>query len=455
MGFDARFTLALIGWLVATLLALAAFVAACVAPDLAAVRLVTGVAVAGAVAGLVWHVNRTNRMLAGFVAALHHRELAVRFDRRGGAGFASLAAALDEAMQRLQRERLAGERNLRFLEALIDDTPVALLTVDAQGGVTPANKVARRLLDRHGGTRPADFAIYGATFAERLARPAGGTREILLLRLPGGLQRTIVRTATLERLGTAVHLVSLEPVQGTLDAVEVAAQTDLVRVLTHEILNSLTPVMSLARTADTMLHEAEPDLHAARQATGTLARRTEGLRSFIDSYRAVARTPEPRPVLFAAAPFAEELARLFSLEWPDHWLDLQVSGELMLEADPDLLAQALINLLRNAAQASAHRADPQVRLTLAPAGERVTIEVEDNGPGIPEAQRAEVFLPFYTTRREGSGIGLNLVRQIAVASGWGIEIATGAQGGALLRIIFGVDQFRQRPPDPGPAARLR
>jgi nitrogen fixation/metabolism regulation signal transduction histidine kinase len=450
MGFDARFTLALVGWLTATMLALAAFAAACVTPGLAAVRLVTGVAAVGAVTGLLWHVNRTNRMLAAFLEALHHREFAARFDSRGGAGFASLAAALDTTMQRLQGERLAGERTLRFLEALVDDTPVAMLTIDAEHGVRPANKVARRLLDRHPGTRPADFAIYGATLAERLAQPAGGTREILLLRLPGGLQRTIVRTASLERLGSAVHLVSLEPVQGTLDSVEVAAQTDLVRVLTHEILNSLTPVMSLARTVDTMLAAPAPDLDAVRQATGTLARRTEGLRSFIDSYRAVARTPEPRPVTFAAAPFAQELARLFGVEWPGHQLALHVDVGMTICADPDLLAQALINLLRNAAQASAHLALPQVRLALAVCDGRTVIEVEDNGGGIPQERRADVFLPFYTTRPEGSGVGLNLVRQIAVASGWAIEIASGALGGALLRITF---RPGHAPATSGPALR--
>ena len=248
MGFDARFTLALIGWLGATLLALAGFIAACLTPDLAAARLVSGIAVAGAVFGLWWQINRTNRTLARFLEALRHREFAARFERRGGAGFERLGLALDAAMQDLQQERLASERELRFLEALIDDTPVALLRVSAAQGVTPANKMARRLFDRHDGVRPEDYALYGATFAERLASPEGGRRELLLLRFREGLQRAIVRTAALERLGSRVHLVSVGPVQGTLDSVEVAAQTDLVRVLTHEILNSLTPVMSLSRT---------------------------------------------------------------------------------------------------------------------------------------------------------------------------------------------------------------
>jgi len=436
MGFDARFTLALVGWLGATLLALAAFIAAWLAADLAAVRVVTGAVLVGAVAGLWRHVSRTNRMLARFLEALRHGEFAARFDRRGGAGFQQLGAALDTAMQELQRERLAGERELRFLEALVDDTPVALLRVSEAEGVAPANKMARRLFDRHSGVRPEDFAPYGATFAERLARPEGGGRELLLLRLREGLQRTIVRTAALERLGSPVHLVSVEPVQGTLDSVEVAAQTDLVRVLTHEILNSLTPVMSLSRTLDTLLSEEPPDLAAARAGAATLARRTEGLRNFIDSYRAVARAPVPHPVRFAATPFAQELERLFRAEWPNCALTVEIGEALQLEADPDLLAQVLINLLRNAAQATRHLAEPEVRLAMRPEGERVVIEVEDNGPGVPESRRSEIFLPFYTTRPDGSGIGLNLVRQIAVASGWSVEVGSGGLSGAQMRIIL-------------------
>ena len=436
MGFDARFTLVLIGWLVFTILALAGSIAAWLAPDLGAVRLVASLALAGAVAGLWLHINRTNRTIAGFLEALRHREFATRFDKRGGSGFERLGAALDGAMHDLQRERHSIQQEVRFLEALVDDAPVALLTVDAARGVSAANKMARRLFDSHSGIRPDDYAIYGATFSERLANPPSEGRELLLLRLRHGLQRAIVRYAALERLGTRAHVVTIEPVQGTLDSVEVAAQTDLVRVLTHEILNSLTPVMSLSRSLDEMLAEMSPDIQAARAAAATLARRTEGLRNFIDSYRAVARAPVPRAVRFAAAPVVEELARLFRAEWPNCPLTVETSDDLAVEADPDLLAQVLINLLRNAAQATSHLASPQVRLSIAAGRAGTVIEVEDNGPGVPENRRSEIFLPFFTTRPEGSGIGLNLVRQIAVASGWLVEVGTSPLGGAQLRLIL-------------------
>ena len=115
---------------------------------------------------------------------------------------------------------------------------------------------------------------------------------------------------------------------------------------------------------------------------------------------------------------------------------METSDDLAVEADPDLLAQVLINLLRNAAQATSHLASPQVRLSIAAGRAGTVIEVEDNGPGVPENRRSEIFLPFFTTRPEGSGIGLNLVRQIAVASGWLVEVGTSPLGGAQLRLIL-------------------
>ena len=436
MGFSFGFTLRVLAWSAALGLSLLALAWTLLQPNLAAARLVAAGRVVGAAFGLVRHVERTNIAVARFVEALRHRDLAVRLDGRGGAGFEELGRALDDAVRDLGKERDRTVADLRFLEALVDDAPVALLTIDADAVVGLVNKTARRLFNRHDGVRPPDFAVYGETFSLRLAAAGPATQELLLLHLAGGPQRAIVRAGTLERLGAPVRVVAVQPVQGTIDAVELNAQTDLVRVLTHEILNSLTPVTSLAGTAVVLLGEEDPDIAEARLAVTTLARRAEGLRRFIDSYRAVARPPEPRPRRFEAQAFAAELARLFAAEWVDHRLELVIEPGLLLDADPDLLAQAVINLLRNAAQASAPPAGSgRVRLCMA-SGDGIILEVEDDGPGIPEAIRNDVFLPFFTTRSAGTGVGLNLLRQIVVAHGWRIELTNGELGGALFRIAM-------------------
>jgi len=437
MGFDRRFTLILALWSGALLVALAGFIWSWEADGLGATRIVAGLLVCAAAAGLWKHVERTNRMVAGFVEALGTRDFATRFDGRGGAGFSELGAAMDTAMRALQDERDRSAREMRYLEALVDDMPVALLTIDAAHGVVPANKAARRLFGRHQGVRPEDFAVYGATFASRLDMDGEARQELLILRMPGGPQRAIVRSASLERLGLRIRAVTVEPVQGTLDTVEMAAQTDLVRVLTHEILNSLTPVTSLAGTAEMLLDAEPPDVADARVAVTTLSRRADSLRRFIDSYRAVSHAPTLRRRSFEAGSFVAELARLFAAEWADMPLTLEMRPDIILDADPDLLAQVLINLLRNAAQAALRGGEPPwVRLSLSSVTGRIWIEVEDSGPGVPENLRRDIFLPFFTTRAEGTGVGLNLARQVIVAHGGSIDIADGRTGGALFRIIL-------------------
>ena len=437
MGFDRRFTLVLAAWVAALLVAVAGFVWSFEIDGLAATRIVAGLIAAAAAGGLWRHVDRTNRTVGRFVEALNSKDFATRFDGRGGAGFDELAAALDGAMRGLQTERDRAAREMRYLEALVDDMPIALLTVDAAHGVTPANKAARRLFNRHQGVRPEDYGIYGATFAARLEVEGEPRQEVLILRMAGGPQRAIVRSASLERLGLRVRAVTVEPVQGTLDTVEMAAQTDLVRVLTHEILNSLTPVTSLAGTAAALLDTEPPDVPDARIAVTTLARRAEGLRRFIDSYRAVSQAPVLRRRRFEAVPFADELAKLFAAEWVDVPLTAEIQPDLVLDADPDLLAQVLINLLRNAAEA-AHRGTGEhwVCLSFSTNAGRAWIEVEDSGTGVPENLRRDIFLPFFTTRSEGTGVGLNLARQVVVAHGGTIDIADGRAGGALFRIIL-------------------
>jgi nitrogen fixation/metabolism regulation signal transduction histidine kinase len=439
MGFDQRFTIGLVAWIVALVATLLACIAAFLTPGLAAARIVALAIAAATFAGLWRHITRTNRTVARFLEALKFGDTALQFDAHGGAGFGELGGSLNEALARFRAEqdRVAGE--LRYLDALVDDMPVAVLTVDGTGHVTLANKAARRLFTAEHGTLPEDFAIYGATFARRLAN-ASQSEELLILNIAARPQRMLVRTATLERLGQRTRAISVQPIQGTLDAVEMAAQTDLVRVLTHEILNSLTPVTSLAATAADLL--ADPDLSAdprvgdARIAVETLARRAQGLSNFIEAYRAVAQTPEIKRQSFAARPWAEELARIFATKAPIP-LRVEVAPDtLALDADPDLLAQVVINLLQNAAQAMQATERPQLALRLIGDTQSIAIEVADNGPGVPESLRQDVFLPFFTTRPTGTGVGLNLARQIVIAHGGAIDVTHAPGGGALFRIVL-------------------
>ena len=237
----------------------------------------------------------------------------------------------------------------------------------------------------------------------------------------------------------------MQPIQGELNAIEIAAQSDLIRVLTHEIMNSMTPVTSLAHSAAELMRELDadgrPEVGDARAAIETLARRADGVMHFVESYRQISRAPQVRPRPIDVPAWGQELEALFRAGDGAEGVDftLHVGDDLApLEADPDLMSQVLINLLRNAAEAArGHAEPPQVSLSfLRTRLGRTQIEVEDNGAGVPEALRQDIFLPFFTTKAKGTGVGLSLARQVVLAHRGSINVAEGRNGGALFRIVI-------------------
>ena len=223
--FGHRFLFGL-AWRLALLVAAAfAFAAALARPDLGAARIVAGLLVLGAAALLWRHVQRTNMELSRFIDAVRFGDFSQGFSHRGqGSGFAELSATLDEAIRRLRDERHKLIDANRFYEAVLDDAPTALLTVDADGKVELANKAARRLLVRHKGVRVEDFREYGDAFATALEGGAVNRPRLVPLLSDGVPQTMLVGAAIVHRLGGLVRVVAVQPIQGELNAIEIAAQ---------------------------------------------------------------------------------------------------------------------------------------------------------------------------------------------------------------------------------------
>ena len=446
MGFKRSFILGLLWRVVLLLVAALAFAAALGMEGLGAARILAAFLLGGAIAGLWRYIQRTNVELARFVDAVRFGDLSQNFTHRHeGSGFSEFGEALEQGMRRLRDERHRLSDDSRFFEAVLDDAPTALLTIDHEGRVDLANKAARRLFVRHNGVRIEDFRDYGDAFAKSLTDTSVGRPRLIPLTIDTVPQTAMVSPAVVHRLGVKIRVVAVQPIQGELNAVEIAAQSDLVRVLTHEIMNSMTPVTSLAQTAAALMVKADkgddPTIADARAAVETLARRADGVMHFVESYRQISRTPEVRRRVYDIAPWARELDALFRASDAGAGVEFSLGvspDHLMIDADPDLMAQVLINLMRNAADAAkAHAEAPAVSLTFTlTKTRRVQIEVADNGPGVPETLRHDIFLPFFTTKAKGTGVGLSLARQLVLAHGGSIDLAQGPSGGALFRIVI-------------------
>lgn len=346
-------------------------------------------------------------------------------------GLPALARAADLAADRLRRSREDRQREIEYLKALLDTVPAALLVLEPDGSVVLANRAAFALAGREA-RRLADIpALAGA--AEAILALPPGARAMLPVADDRKMFVSVSQLST-AAVGT-LRLAALQPVAGGLDVVEQAAWRDLMRVLAHEMMNSLTPIASLSQSVAARLSsDADPEALAALEV---IARRAGNLMAFVDRYRAVADTPRPVPAPVRLDAFARDIARLMAGSLAPARAELEVRVEpadLTIEADRGLLEQAVINLVKNALDATAGCPSPQIALSCRRQEGRVTIAVADNGEGVPPERMETIFVPFYTSRTGGSGIGLSLARQIALAHGGRLTVAANAPSGALFEL---------------------
>jgi signal transduction histidine kinase len=244
------------------------------------------------------------------------------------------------------------------------------------------------------------------------------------------------------RLRNEAHaLASIQDLRNELEEKEMEAWQQLTRVLTHEIMNSVAPISSLASTANRLLREASTSANGAngapvqelsevtedaREAVQTIERRSKGLISFVDSYRSFTKIPSPTFKMLAVQELFDNVQRLLRVQIDEHALDLRIHVEpedLQVTADPDLIEQVLINLVLNAIHAVEDASNPRIELCARiDRRSQPVVEIKDNGPGIPPDVQERIFVPFFTTKEDGSGIGLSLSRQIMRLHGGTIAV---------------------------------
>lgn len=396
-------------------------------------------------------VSRTNQELARFLDALRYADFGQRFAFSGsGAGFQELGDTFTQILARFRADRSEQERELRHLKAILEHVPVPLVSVYTDGRVNLWNNAARRLFDRHNIQRLEDLSPFGPELSHEITRIQPGGRKLVRMQVDSLSQSMTLSASEIVTSGSTERLISLQNIQTELDGMQLTAWQDLVRVLTHEIMNSITPVSSLAKTASDLVVDVSESLADqpqlvemladVRNAVDTLARRSDGLTEFVSSYQRLMRLPEPKRSRFHVADLIDDVARIATVGWAERNLTLSQQTDpatLEVNADRHLLEQVLINLLKNSEQAldTEPGGSVSLRARLNPHGQ-VSMEVTDSGPGIAADVAARMFVPFYTTRKEGSGVGLALSRQIMNAHGGTISFSTPPEGGSRFTLAF-------------------
>ncbi len=371
--------------------------------------------------------------LEEFFAAVTYQDFTRRFVEDDFDG--ELKDAFNRILERFQHARAERDLQASYLDTVVRHVPVALLAAKADGSLTIVNNPARRLTGMPALKNLDDLAALEPGLPTGLRAIPAGQQRLLQTRIRDIPAELRVSVSEIRREGELERLYSLENLSGELSARESSAWRNLIRVLTHEIMNTLTPVTSLAETARDMLDDpaAREDI---RDAIETISRRSAGLTNFVSRYRELMNVPQPEFATLPVRPLLEDTLSLEKLALQNIETRVDVHpATLTVDGDRQLLEQVLINVVKNAMDALGETSSPTISLSARLDYGRTLIDVEDNGPGIPEELLDQVLIPFFTTRRDGSGIGLSLSRQIMNAHGGDIIIERRAVG-TRVRLVF-------------------
>ncbi len=374
---------------------------------------------------LIHYVEKTNRDLSRFWEAVKHEDFSQTFTGAGlGSSFNELKIAFNDVLTKFQKTRGEKEEHYRYLQTIIQHIGIGLLSYQKNGEVELINTAAKRLLRVTHLKNIKSLQSFSVDLVETLLRLRPGDKTLVKVKDNEDLLHFVIQATEFILREHKYTLVSIQNINSELEEKEMEAWQRLIRVLTHEIMNSITPISSLASTANELLsrnpgdqdrlgHEIIEDLHSAVQ---TIEKRSQGLLRFVDSYRKLTRIPKPQFQIFTVASLFQRVEQLMNSQLTAQNIRFLTNVEpetLELTADPELIEQVLINLILNSIQALNGQQNPRIEMLahLDKRG-RVTLQVIDNGPGILEEVQDKVFIPFFTTKKYGSGIGLSLAQQI-------------------------------------------
>lgn len=358
-------------------------------------------------------IVRPLQTLSNILAAVREGDYSIRGRRAlSGDALGEVMIEVNDLGQTLREQRLGAMEATALLRTVMAEIDVAVFAFDVDHRLRLANRAGEKLLAQPA-TRLLDRTAEDLGLAECLTWPAGGPPQTMQMVFPGRVGRWDIRRSTFREGGQQLQLLVLTDLSQTLREEERSAWQRLLRVLGHELNNSLAPIKSVAGSlADLIGREPEPsdwreDMH---RGLAVISSRADSLARFIESYSKLARLPPPRlePLKIGAL-----LSRVVSLETRLR-VDVASGPELVVRGDDVQLEQLLINLVRNAVDASMET-NGRVEVGWQQKNGQVEVWIRDEGPGL--ASTANLFVPFFTTKAQGSGIGLVLSRQIAEAHG--------------------------------------
>jgi Signal transduction histidine kinase involved in nitrogen fixation and metabolism regulation len=324
----------------------------------------------------------------------------------------------------------------KYYELIMNSVNTGIVVIDDRGYVFQTNNEALRLLGVNVFTHVSQLMKIDETLAETIRDIHAGEKHQASFTNERGTRHLLLQVSGMQLKDKQVRIIAMNDINNELDEKEIDSWIKLTRVLTHEIMNSITPITSLSETMITK-HSNNPEVHDGLQVINTTGK---GLISFVESYRRFTHIPTPRPELFYVAEFLERIKQLacHQKNQPNINIEIDVKpNDLLVYADESLTSQVVLNILKNAFEAIENQDNGFIRINAySNQSEAIIIEVINNGPSIPQETKEHIFVPFFTTKEQGSGIGLSVSRQIMRLSGGSISLRNDEAGNTCFTITF-------------------
>ncbi len=394
-------------------------------PNMIFAAALTLVIIIGQLIELYRFTSQTNRKLTRFLESVKYSDFISGFanDNKLGKSFRELNSAFNEVLEAFRKARTEKEEHWQYLNTIVQQVRTGIISFDPEGQVQLMNANAKRFIGIANMKNIHELVHKNPKLHEALMDVQSGKSTLY----KAGNEFLLTLQATELRIrGNTVKLVTLQNIQTELQKQELEAWQNLTRVLRHEIMNSITPISSLTSTLREILEqdlikkednyelktEGAEDL---REGLNTIESRSKGLIKFIDDYREYTSLPQPKIKNIRVKDLIENVAQLLKPEFKKTSIQFSYKSDseyLTIQADEEMIEQVLINLIKNAIEALENLPNAKIELTGTYNDNAVIIEVSDNGPGIIPEAIERIFIPFFTTKKSGSGIGLALSRQI-------------------------------------------
>ena len=375
---------------------------------------------------LIYFVNRTNRILGNFLSYMHESDPSLHYSMPYiEKNFRGLNEALDKLIREFKENRIDLEVQAQYLETILDNVSSGILSFNAAGEVLTMNDAAGEYLGSGPIHHLDELELTQVGLGITILRMRPGDQLTETIKKADGNALLSFHSSQIKLKQENVHIVAMNDITHQMEEQEILSWKKLIRVINHEIMNSMTPIITLSMAIRKKLvskGQAKPKeeltmtaLEDAIQSASIIEDRSKGLVEFIERYKKLTGLPPMKFEQFPAMELFQKVERFFREEMTEKGIPMRIPDQcdVLLEADRQMMEQVLINLVKNSVDAVRNTEDPEVELSCYMDGEmHICLSVRDNGEGIPEEKLEQVFIPFFTTREEGSGIGLSLCRQI-------------------------------------------